>query len=352
MKLSNEVKVGILATISLVVLFFGYNYLRGKGLFSSENTFYAEYEKVDGLLAANPVLMNGLQVGIVEQIYLKEDGSGKIMISFTVDPNVQVNSLTSANISSTGLLGDKALNLVISQPEAHIETTLMASGDTIRGVEEVALTEMALNEINPIKEKVENMLATLDSTLVAVNYLLRSSEMIETINGLSRSVESVQSSIKNIDGILANVNDFTETDLKKIGGILSNTEDLTTGLKMSLVKVDGLVSSAEKVTNNVANLELEKTVNTVNKTLATANGALAEVTTITEKINRGEGSIGLLFKDDALYNNFAIASSDLDKLLVDFKANPKRYIGLSLINFDRSKKKKKKDKANEKPIEE
>ena len=352
MKLSNEVKVGILAAISLVVLIFGYNYLRGKGVFTTENVFYAEYPKVDGLLAANPVLMNGLQVGIVENIYLKEDGSGKIMISFTVDPNIKINSLASANIISTGLLGDKALNLVIPPIEKNVQTKFLASNDTIRGVAEIALTEMALNEINPIKEKVENMLATLDSTLVAVNYLLRSSEMIETINGLSRSVESVQRSIKHIDGILANVNAFTETDLKKIGGILSNTEDITTGLKTSLVRVDGLVSSAERVTNNVASLELEKTLGTVNETLATANNALVEVTGITKKINNGEGSIGLLFKDEALYNNFALASNDLDKLLVDFKANPKRYIGLSLINIDRSQRKKKKENEDEMPMKE
>jgi len=352
LKLSNEVKVGILATISLVVLFFGYNYLRGKGVFTTENVFYAEYSKVDGLLAANPVLMNGLQVGIVENIYLKEDGSGKIIVSFTVNPDIQINEQATATITSTGLLGDKGVNLVIPPLENKTKANFLASGDTIKGIAEVALTDMALNEITPIKEKVENMLATLDSTLVAVNYLLRSSEMIETINGLSRSVESVQNSFENIDGILGNVNDFTETDLKKIGGILTNTEDITTGLKSSLVRVDGLVSSAEKVTNNISKLELEQTVNTVNETLATANGALAQVTTITEKINSGEGSIGLLFNDDELYNNFTIASNDLDKLLVDFKANPKRYVGLSLINIDRSNRKKKGKKDAETPKQE
>ncbi len=343
MKISNEAKVGVLATIALIILITGYSYLKGQQIFSSQNEFFAEYTKVDGLLTANPILMNGLQVGMVDKIYMKSDGTRKIIVKMMIDEDVPVPQNAQVRIVSAGLLGDKAINLEFPEKE----TSIMAkTGDQLLGIAEVSMVDKALNEIDPIKSKVEKMVVTVDSILVSVDELLKSSDMKKTLDNFSKSIENVQNALENVDGILANVNNFTDTELKNVGGIIRNVESISTKLEKDMNSVDRILATTEKITGNaevitkkMANLEVEETV-------ASANATLDQINKLTAKIDSGEGSMGLLMNDKQLYNNLSDLSSSLDFLVNDLQQNPKNYLGFSLINVNKKDKKKKPKKGS------
>ena len=108
MKISNEVKVGILTLSALIVLIVGYNFLRGKKIFSRQQEFYSVYIDAKGILPANPVRMRGVQVGIIESITPQPDYS--VLVTMSVNKGVNIPRNTVATIVSDGLLGEMAMN--------------------------------------------------------------------------------------------------------------------------------------------------------------------------------------------------------------------------------------------------
>ncbi|MGB1243605.1 MAG: MlaD family protein, partial [Chitinophagales bacterium] len=245
MKISNEAKVGVLAFTAIVILIFGYNYLKGKDLFSSDNTFYAVYNRIDGLATSNPVQINGFQIGMVEDIYLKPDRSGKLVVQFTVDNDVNLPKNTKVKIISSGLLGDKAMDVDLGEARTLKGLQYAASGDTLQGIIELGITELALEELLPIKDKVENMLTSLDSTLIEVKFLMRSSEFRTAFSNLGEMVTDLKGTLDNVNSLTANLNDFSERDLDKISTSLTNFQaasgdlkNLTAGLQGTKTKFD------------------------------------------------------------------------------------------------------------------
>ncbi len=241
MKISNETKVGLLAATAIVMLIFGYSYLKGKKLFGTENTYYAVFNKVDGLLAANPVLVHGLQVGLVEGIKLKEDEMDKVVVQFVVEDYIKVPKNASIQIVSTGLLGDKAMELSLPAPkDGYAE-----SGGYIEGVDEKSLTDLALETVMPLKDKAESLADSLDAALFKINKLLRSDEMQTTMENVSLSVANVQGTLANVESIVENINEFTENDLQRVGTIMANIEAISESLEQDMVQVRSILNNTQ-----------------------------------------------------------------------------------------------------------
>ncbi len=342
MKISNETKVGLLAITAIVILVFGYNFLKGKNLFSSDNTFFAVYDRVDGLATSNPVQINGFQIGMVEDIYLKSDRSGKIVVRFSVDKEVNLPKDANVKIVSTGLLGDKAVEINMGKARTLKGLQYAATGDTLSGVTEMGITELALEELLPIKDRVESMLYSLDSTLIETKYLLRSEEFKTAFSNMTQIVTNLKGTLNNVNGMTANLNEFTERDLNKVSASLANFEaasgdlkQLTAGLHSTKTKFDHVLDNTNTLTNKFANMELEEMA-------AQTKATLAQVNALMSSIQAGEGTVGKVLKDEKLYENLEDTSESLNRLLVDFRQNPKDYVSFSLISIGGGKKKDKK----------
>lgn len=340
-KLSNETKVGILTITAIIALVFGYNYLRGKNLFRQQIVYYAVYDRVDGLLPANPVLVNGLQIGIVDKIFLKENDRTKVVVRFSLKTPIDIPKNSTLQIVSSSLLGDKALELKMPQTQTAEELGKLVyatPGDTLEGIREIGITEIALKEIQPIKEKAEHLIQTLDSTLASINVLLNSERMDQIIQDVSQSISSVRTSLKSIEKTAVNVGEFSDTEFSKIAATLDNIEKLSKAIGDNSSKVNTIVANAEKITGNLSTLSENLVKTDISAIVQKANQTLAEVAEITTKIKNGEGSISMLINNPDLYNNLEQSSADLDRLLVDIRQNPKNYLGFSFITINKKDK--------------
>lgn len=295
MKISNETKVGILATVAITVLILGYSFLKGIDVFSTDNNYYAVYPKIDGLTVSRPVYVNGFQVGRVSNLTLNPNG--EIIAEFQINPDYQVPSNSTAELENTDLLGGKAIVFRLGDSKV-----LAKDGDTISGVVKAGL----MDDLKPVQQKAALIAGRMDSILNTVNQTLDP----EFQQNFKKSISSIAKTMKNLEQTSQKVDGLVGAQTQRIGDMLANLESMSANLK--------------KISGEAANANL-------GQTLTNANKAVNDLQTVLAKINAGEGSIGLLINDKTLYNNLSNAAENLDQLMIDLKAHPKRYVHFSVF---------------------
>ncbi len=309
MKITNETKVGALAAIAIVILILGYSFLKGNDVFSRENEFYATYDRVDGLGISKPVLVNGYQIGRVSNLTLQSDG--QILAQFKVDPQYAIPKNTIARLESTDLLGGKAI--VFELGTGH---DFAKDGDTLNANVEKGLLE----QVQPVQKKAEQIIARLDSVLTSVNSTLSP----DFQRNFDRSFASIARTLETLEGTTRTVDGLVTSERVKIANIMSSLESITGNFKANNAKITTIMDNFEKVSDNVAKANFAQTIEESNK-------AVADLQTIVNKINSGQGTLGQLINDEKMYNNLNNAAENLDKLMIDLKANPKRYVSFSVF---------------------
>lgn len=309
MKITNETKVGALAAVAIAVLIVGYSYLKGNDVFSRENEFYAKYDRVDGLTASKPVLVNGYQIGRVSQLTLLPNG--QILVQFKIRPEFSIPKNTIAKLESTDLLGGKAIVFQLGTMSDYA-----VNGDTLNANVQKDL----MQQVEPVQKKAEQIIARMDSILSSVNSTLNpefQKNFDRSFSSIARTLETFEKTSKTVDGIVSGQS-------AKISGIMSNLESITTNFKNNNEKITAVMNNLEKVSDDVAKANFAKTIDEANK-------AVADLQSIVSKINTGTGTLGQLINDEKMYNNLNNAAENLDKLMIDLKANPKRYVSFSVF---------------------
>ncbi|MFT6850216.1 MAG: phospholipid/cholesterol/gamma-HCH transport system substrate-binding protein [Sphingobacteriales bacterium] len=312
MKIANETKVGILAVFAITLMIFGYNFLKGKDLFSDKTDYFAVYPRIDGLTASNPVLVNGFTVGRVRKLKLLPDGMILVRIGIKNEITFPKNSV--ARIVSSDLLGSKSITLILGDSPG-----LAQPGDTLKNDIELSLTESVNKQVLPVKLKAENLMASLDSVMISLNYIITP----KFRNSISRSVSNLEKSTEGIDSLIVE-------QRQRLSVISGNIEALTIVLRENEEKIRNTIANVELISDNIAQANLTQL-------LADAETSMAQTKIIVEKINQSQGSLGLMVNDKALYNNLTDASKSLDELLSDLKGQPKRYVNFSLFGGGKSK---------------
>ncbi|MFM6975959.1 MAG: MlaD family protein [Sphingobacteriaceae bacterium] len=295
MKISNETKVGILATVAIAILIMGYSFLKGIDVFSRDQNYYAVYDDISGLTVSKPVLVNGFQIGRVAKLTLAPNG--KIIAQFQVNPDYKIPKNTIAHLESTDLLGGKAIVFKLGNDQ-H----LASDGDTLTGVIAVGI----MDQLKPVQEKATLIASRMDSVLSSINQTLNP----EFQRNFNQSFSSIAKTLKTLEGTSQKVDGLVGSQSRRIADILVNLESMSANLKKISAETAG------------ANL---------GQTLSNANKAVADLQKVVAKINAGEGSLGLLINDKQLYSNLANATENLNLLMVDLKANPKRYVHFSVF---------------------
>jgi len=319
LKVSNETKIGALTAIAITVLVLGYNFLRGNDILSREQKFYAIYSHVDGLNVSKPVLVNGFQIGRVSDMKLQP--SGKTVVEFKINKDYPIPENSVARLMSTDLLGNKAIEFELGNSTVYADNK-----DTLRSNVERSLAET----VQPVQKKAENIIAKMDSLLTSVNTILNPAFQ----KNVDRSFKSIASTLETIEGTTKKVDGLVGSEGGRIAKILANFESISSNLRNNNEHISHIVSNFDQMSDQVAKSNIKET-------LANANKAVSDLQVAIDKINNGKGSIGLLLNDDRMYNNLNDAASNLDKLMIDLKANPKRYISLdfNLIQIGGKKKK-------------
>ncbi len=304
MKLSRELKTGIAALTIIGVFFWGYNYMKGQNLFDGPSTtYYATYKNVQGLTTASPVTINGLAVGKISDISFSNNPKfkGELMVAYTIDTDLPFSKKSVAKIYSASLMGGKALAIVPS-----FEGEKAVPGDYLTGAIESDIFSSVTEQLNPLQAKLESVIVNADSLMIGLNQVLD-----------EKSRKNLRYSIAQLTGITSNfnkasksLNALLETNQSKLNATISNTEKMT--------------ADFSKVSQRLSNIDIENTVKKLESTLANFNE-------IIKSMKDGNGTIGKLLSDEAMYTNLTNASKEMEELLREMKLHPKRFVHFSLF---------------------
>lgn len=301
MKLSKEIKTGLLALIAIALIIFGYNFLKGENILEKTRTFYAVYDDVEGLSSSSPVTINGLQVGNVSKIeFLNREA--KLVVSFNVKNNFEFSKSSVAKIYGGDLIGGKSIAI---EPNFNNQKPAV-SGDTLTSKVEGGLFELVNDKLTPLQFKVENAVTGIDSLVASLKFVLDTS-----------SKQSIKSSIAEFETTLKSFNQTT----KKINGLLDENE---TKFGTTMNNLEHASANFVGISDSLAALEIQPMFIELKQNLQNLNS-------VTSKLEKGEGSLGKLLDDDGLYNNLEASAKQMEELLQDMKLNPKRYVHFSIF---------------------
>lgn len=313
--MKKEIIVGLLSLVALGLTYWGVNFLKGTNVISKEMIVYAVYNKVDGLVEADKVILSGYQVGVVREIKFHPDNSGKLIVKFSIEEGKFDFSSDTKAILVSDILGTKSIKLIPGTAEEPLH-----SGDTLRTSIETTIDEQITEELRPLKIKVDGLLGQVDTLLIAIKTILN-----------KNATTSINNSFANIDKALAT---FEKTS-RRLDTLIRRESVRFTQLSSNLVSITGnirekneeLATTVENIAVITDSIAASDIVNTINN----ANKAMDELAQAIERVNNGEGTVGQLMVNDTLYMNLEKASKDLDLLMKDMRYNPARYVHFSIF---------------------
>lgn len=303
---SNELKVGFLALVAFLILYFGFNFLKGNDVFSSARVYYVEYENVDGLMVSNQVMVNGIEVGKVKKVEIQPAKANKILVTLRFSQDIVIPDKTVAVLSDGALLGGKIIRLRL-EGKGNLPEESFLKGET-----EVGVTSL-------LKERAIPVIANADSLLVSFRQI--STKFDNTGTYLNTLLKTSNETVSNING---SVNGIVADNRANVAQISANMKILSADLIETEKQLRPLLTKFNTVADSLQALRIGKTLREVDL-------AVVSLKKIVQGLERGEGTAGKLIKNDSLYLGLNKTLVDLDKLLLDFRLQPKRYIGISVF---------------------
>ena len=294
MKLTKEIKIALVAIVGILVMYFGINFLKGMNLFSTNNAYYMTFDDIQGLGASTPIYADGYKVGTVDGLEYDYKENGPIKVKVDIIKDLRIPQGSKAEIVKD-LMGNLQVKLLLANnPRERVEP-----GGIIPGAVNGGMMDKAANLI-PVVEK---MLPKLDSILTSVNALLADPALAASLHNVETITSNLTVSTRELNTLMAGLN-------KQVPGMIG--------------KANGVLDNTNRLTANLASLDVQGTLNKVNQTLESAHQ-------FTEKLNSNQGSLGLLMNDTKLYDNLTSTMGHADSLVIDLKAHPKRYVHFSVF---------------------
>ncbi len=302
-KLTREIKIGIFFLLILVTIFAVLNFLKGQDVFKKSYSYYAEYDDVEGLTASSHIYLKGLKVGAVETISYNPD-TEKFSIKININEKYHIPKNSTAQIFSTDIMGNKAIRLIFSH-----ETKMTQPGDTLISGNAPVLTTLIAEELVPLKNKVDTLVSALTITAEAINRVVNT----ESQDNLIASIASLRQTLYNVQQLTASLNGERQT----IKNIVHNADTFIAELQKSSADIHRTMANLAQLTDSLKSSE-------INSTIAGLNAMLRQA-------NNPEGSVGQLLHNDDLYNNLNRTIGQLDSLIAAIRANPKKYIKITVF---------------------
>lgn len=291
---TKEVKIALVAIVGLVVLFYGLNFLKGLSIFSSENIYYIKFKDVSGLSQSSPIYANGFRVGVVKEVIFDYSNPESVKVAVDVDKQLNMPEGTSAEIVSD-VLGNVQVNLLFGDNKGR----QLEPGAVIEG----EINEGALGQVKKMIPTIEKILPKLDSIMTNLNVLLTDPAVAQSLHNVETVTANLTTSTRQLNMLMGQLNRDVPAMTQRAGRLMDN---------------------ANMVAENLTKVDVEQTMRKVNATLD-------NVQQFTEQLNSNNGSLGLLMRDQSLYNNLNSTMQSADSLLINLRENPKRYVHFSLF---------------------
>ena len=289
--ITKEVKIGVAAIVALCILVYGINYLKGIHLFKPASYFYVQFQNINGLTKSSPVYADGYPVGIVRALYYDYEHPGNVVAEIDVDPDLRIPKGSHAELAAE-MLGGVRMNLLLANnPRERHEI-----GDTIPG----NLNNGMMEKLGNMVPQIENMLPKLDSILASLNTLLANQAIPATLNNVQNLTVSLATTSNHLEKLMSN-------DIPQLTSKLNTLGDNFITMSNNLKQID-YAASMQRIDSTLANVK-----------------------SLTDKLNSKDNTVGLLFNDPTLYNNLSATTANAASLLEDLKNHPKRYVHFSLF---------------------
>ncbi len=303
MKISKEAKVGILAIVTIAMLYFGFNFLKGSDFFSTTHKYYVLYDNVGSLQPSNPIKLNGVAVGIVKATELLQERGNAVLVTLDINRNIILTKGTKAMLTSE-LLGGSALMLQIPSGVPRLN-----EGDTL-----LAETEKGIQSL--LQEKALPVVKNADSLIVSLNKI---------INQFDQTGYALNKLLTTTDQTAMGINALVAQNRQTIAATMANINALSASLIETEKGMKPILSNLLTTTDSLKALRL-------GQTLAQANAAVATLQKSLTALEQGQGTAGKLLKDQALYDNLNRTIVSVNKLMTNFRQYPKRYVNVSVFS--------------------
>lgn len=301
--------------VALGVFIWGFNFLKGMDVFTQETVLYGEYKKVDGLVTSNPVMMNGMKVGQVKDVYFNPDMSGDIVVEMSLNTKFPIPKNSVAEIYSADLMGSKAVGIRIGDSQAVVE-----SGDTLQTLIEEGIKEAVNRQVQPLKNKAENLIESIDTVVMAVQAVFSRGAREDLIS----SFEHIKSTLNNLQHATYQVDTFIYAETNRLSSIIHNLDEITQEIEANKHEIGNTLENLSAVSDSLAAADIPAT-------FRAARNSLNELNSVLAKVNEGEGTAGQLINDRELYDKLTETADAMEALLRDVKENPKKFVKFSIF---------------------
>lgn len=306
--MKTEIKIGIFGLCVLVILFFGIKFLKGSDIFQKENTYYAYYNDVSGMLVSSNVLVNGLRVGYVKEIEATNERADNFLVTFTCSSDIKIPQDSKITLFSADLLGSKALKLQLGTSSKIIE-----DGDTLSSDRELGMLDNLGASVTPLMNN-------LDSILTSLNKILNA----QTQTSLQNTITNLETTTSKLSSISCDLDNLMTSEKTKLSKIIENTESITANFKENNEKLSNIIANVDNIVDSAAKAN-------IGTTLIETGKSIEKLNTVLGVIEKGKGNVGLLINDEELYKSLDNSAKNLNKLIEDIKENPKKYINVSVF---------------------
>lgn len=305
--MKTEIKVGLVGLGVLILLFFGIKFLKGIDIFNKEVSYHVLYKDVSGMHESNYIYLNGMKVGYIKAIKALDNRAENFLVTISISSKVNMTKDSKIVLFNADMLGSKALRLELGHGE------LLHKGDTITGEIEIGMLDKLGTAITPMAENLDSILSATKSILNQQNR-----------DNIQRTLANLESTSRKLNDISQQFDGLIDSEKNKIKNIIANTESITTNLKDNNERLSNIISRIDQITDTVAQANIGNTLSETSRTIERLNKVLGI-------IENGKGNLGLLINDEGLYRNLNESARKLDALIEDIKANPKKYVKISVF---------------------
>ena len=304
------IMVAIMAIAAIIIFYAGANFLKGAEMFGGNRKLYAIFDDAAGLPQGTPVMYNGFKIGKVMTVSLTSDSPARVCAAIAINEDMDIPKDSHFELSTKDMLGGLVIHLRLGEAKQ-----LAKNKDTLQSFLIPAFTD----GLGDVMVQLSSIMSSVDSIALELKGIVSSKE----------GSSSLKIIFENLENSTTELNQLMSQNRAKFGHIVDNLNQLTTTLNEETPQLQSIIDNFDQISDDIAKADVAKVI-------LEANQTIEQLSLIVEKIQKGEGDIGKLVNNEELYNNLALTTENLNKLLIDIKENPDRYIHVSV--FGKKKK--------------
>jgi len=293
-KTAIQIKVGIITILALIILFFGYGWLRDWFTRGKYTALPVKFVNAGNIDQGDPVTLFGVKRGRVESITMTESG---VILNLLLDIDFSLPRDTKFYISDSDLMGNRQIDIIPGTSEEKIQSGVIPEGENLAG----------LSSLIP---RIDNIIGNLD-------------QMISKFAAQDELFDNLQKTATETRILITSLNTFFSENYDEL-------ESIVVSLQQTTKEINSLFS--EEPNNLRAYLgKITQSMNEFDTLLSKLNHLLDEVDPLLTKLNEGEGTLHHLLTEKELYERLLNTTGQIDSLLYDIRDNPKRYFQFRLF---------------------